>query len=113
MRAMQMYMETIRGYPYMPKQRLADEFGISKSTVYARMKGIEEEIGRGRYDERAVIRDGNIVLVNTLVFVDYLKYRKALQEKNARKHVPPFRPEKWAWVSGWNSRVVTMEERGG
>ena len=64
-------------------------------------------------DERAVIRDGNIVLVNTLVFVDYLKYRKALQEKNARKHVPPFRPEKWAWVSGWNSRVVTMEERGG
>lgn len=104
-----MYSETIRGSVYKPKQQIAEELHISKSTVYARMKEIEQEISRGRYEEGSIISDGNIVLVNMLVFLDYLNYRKFLREKNARKQVPPFRPEKWVRIQGWNDRIKVLE----
>lgn len=105
-----MYAETIRGYPYMPKKRIAEEFGISKSTVYVRMKEIDEEIKSGRYNEFAIIEDGNIVLINVLVFIDFLTYRSRLKEKNMRKYVPEFRPDKIIRMLGWNDRLVTIGE---
>lgn len=105
-----MYTESIRGYPYMPKQQLADEFHISKGTVYNRTKEIEEEIRRGRYSEYAVISDGKIVLVNVLVFIDYLKYRRRLADKNLRKYVPAFRPDELIKSIGWNNRIVVVDD---
>ena len=101
-----LYIESIRGYPYMPKQQLADEFHISKSTVYLRMKEIETEIQNGRYSDYAIIDDGNIVLVNVLVFIDYMTYRRRLKEKNARKYVPDFNPTEIKKVIGWEDKLV-------
>ena len=99
------YIESIRGYPYMPKQMLADEFHISKSTVYARMKEIEKEIQQGRYSRYAIINDGNIVLINVLVFIDYLANRRRLLERNTRKYVPDFNPAEIMRDIGWESRM--------
>lgn len=107
---MTMYTESIRGYPYMHKEQLANEFGISKQTVHNRMKEIENEIKSGRYNDYAVIQDGKLVLVNVLVFIDYLKYRKMLLDKNARKYVPEFKPEKLVQIIGWNNRIVVEDE---
>ena len=107
------YIESIRGYPYMPKQQLADEFHISKSTVYSRMKEIESEINNGRYSNYAIINDGNIVLVNVLVFIDYLTYRRRLLEKNARKYVPEFNPSEIKKIIGWEDKVVRMDDGTG
>ena len=107
-----MYSETIRGTVYKPQRQLPEEFGLSKSTVYSRVKEIREEIEKGRYDERSIIDDGNIVLINTLVFKDYMMYRKFLREKNARKMAPPFQPEVWVRLEGWNDRIVVVDEGG-
>lgn len=104
-----MYTESIRGYPYMPKQQLAEEFHISKSTVYSRMKEIEGEMQTGRYNQYAIIQDGNIVLVNVLVFIDYMTNRRMLREKNARKHVPEFQPDEIMKICGWSNKIVKVD----
>lgn len=100
------YMETIRGYPYKKQQDIATEFGIGRTTVYERLKEIEKEISAGRYSDYAIIRDGNIVLVNVLVFLDYMNYRERLREKNTRKYVPPFNPAELMEVCGWQNKIV-------
>ncbi len=105
-----MYTESIRGYPYMPKHKLAEELGVSVSTVGNRMKGIQNEIDGGRYNEYAIIDDGNIVLINTLVMLDYMKYHKRLNNKNLRKYVPEFRPEELIKIMGWNDRIVVVDD---
>ena len=107
---MTMYVESIRNCPYMRKADIAKEFGISMSTVKSRMDEIEEEVRAGRYDDYAIINDGGIILINTLVFLDYLKYRGLLKQKNARKHVPAFRPERLMRIMGWSDRPVYEEE---
>ena len=101
-----MYTESIRGYPYMPKDKIAQEFSISKATVQNRVKEIEGQIKEGRYSDYAVIRDGNILLVNVLVLMDYMEYRKMLNDRNAKKYVPDFQPEKIVHILGWNNRIV-------
>ncbi|MCI9197757.1 MAG: hypothetical protein HFH56_06115 [Lachnospiraceae bacterium] len=105
------YTESIRGYPYMPKDKIAQEFSLGKSTVQSRVKEIETQIKEGRYNDYAVIRDGGIVLINVLVFIDYLEYRKRLRDKNAKKYVPEFQPEKIVHILGWNNRIV-QEDAG-
>ena len=78
------YTESIRGYPYMRKEQLTKEFQISAGTVRTRLFEIEDEIKTGRYNDYAIIRDGNIVLINVLVFIDYHTYRRQLLDRNAR-----------------------------
>lgn len=107
---MQIYTESIRGYPYMHKDQLAREFNISKATVHNRMQEIQKEVTAGRYNDYAIIQDGKLVLINVLVFVDYLKYRRMLQDKNARKSVPEFHPEKLVQIMGWSNRTVLENE---
>lgn len=104
-----MYTESIRGYPYMPKDKIAQEFSLGKSTVQLRVKEIEGQIKEGRYSEYAIIRDGGILLVNVLVFIDYLEYRQMLKSKNAKKSAPKFRPEEIVHILGWNNRIVWEE----
>lgn len=104
-----MYTESIRGYPYMPKDKIAQEFSLSKSTVQSRVKEIEEQVKKGRYSDYAIIRDGGILLINVLVFIDYLEYRQMLKSKNARKLAPEFQPEKIVHILGWNNRIVWEE----
>lgn len=105
-----MYTESIRGYPYEHKEQIAREFGISKATVDNRLKEIEKEIKNGRYDDHAIIRDGKLVLINMIVFIDYLTYRRQLRDRNARKYTPEFRPEKIVRDIGWSNRTVIEEE---
>lgn len=104
-----MYTESIRGYPYMQSEQIAEEFHISKGTVFNRVKEIEKEIKNGRYNDYAVIHDGKLVLINVLVFIDYLKHRRQLLDRNARKYTPEFQPEKIVQIIGWNNRIV-MED---
>ena len=107
------YTESIRGYPYMKKEQLAKEFQISTGTVRTRLFEIENQIKNGRYSDYAIIRDGNIVLINVLVFIDYLTYRRQLLDSNARKYAPAFHPEKLVQMIGWSNRAVVEEGAGG
>ena len=103
---MTMYVESIRNFPYMRKTDISKEFSISMSTVKSRMNEIEEEIRAGRYDDYAIIDDGGVILINTLVFLDYLKYRGLLRQKNARKHVPEI-------SAGKADTYIRMERQAG
>ena len=107
------YTESIRGYPYMKKEQLAKEFQISTGTVRTRLFEIENQIKNGRYNDYAIIRDGNIVLINVLVFIDYLTYRRQLLDSNARKYTPAFHPEKLVQMIGWSNRAVVEEGADG
>lgn len=103
------YVESICGYPYMQKERIAQEFDISPNTVRNRLHEIEEK-EHDRYGDYAVIRDGKILLINMLVFLDYMTYRRRLLDKNARKYVPEFSPEKVARMVGWSNRTILEED---
>ena len=107
----QMYVESIRGYPYKTQQGVAEEFCISRATVHNRIKEILEEIKAGRYSDYSIIEDGHIILVNVLVFLDYEKYRKMLKDKNLRKVVPRRSGRMrwspcWGGVTGWSEKGV-------
>ena len=106
------YTESIRGYPYMRIVQLAKEFQIGTGTVRTRLLEIEDEIKTGRYNDYAVIRDGNIILINVLVFIDYMTYRQQLLDRNARKYTPAFHPEKLVQMIGWSNRAVMEGETG-
>ena len=85
----------VRGTPYMPRAVLAQQFGISKRTVDERMKEIKKS---DRYDEHACIKDGGIVLINYLVFLDYIEKRERI--RNGIK-VEDYDPQKLAKAIGW------------
>ena len=86
--------------PYVTKKQLCKELELSGNTVKDRINEIEDEIKNGRYDEYAVIRDGQLLAVNYYVWIDYLTYRQRLREKNLRKFVPNFEPKKVARYAG-------------
>ena len=86
-------------FPYKTKAALAEALGISRSTVYQRAREIE---GNDRYGPYAVIHDGQIVLINAICFVDWLKYRRQLTDKNLSKYVPAFDPKAIAEGMGWS-----------
>lgn len=106
------YMESIRGYNYMTMGKLAEEFKYCAPTIRKRVDEIEEEIRKGRYIPQAIIR-GSDVRVNVYVFIDYMRYRDMLRDKNARKEVPPFTGEtarRIADICGYFQHPVTMDE---
>ena len=82
---------------------LAEEFGVTKTTIQTRKKEFQAE--KERYGEFSVIQDGGIVLINYLAFLDFLHYRERLKEKNLRKTVPPYNPAIVAKKLGWYGEV--------
>lgn len=66
-------------------------FGDCRTYFYRKVKEIEEQVKKGRYNRYAILNDGK-VRVNYFVYYDYCVYRKMLQDKNAAKYVPPFEP---------------------
>lgn len=54
--------------------------------MYRIEAGIREQIELGRYNSYAIIDNE----INVGVVADYIKYRKLLKDKNARKYVPKF-----------------------
>lgn len=75
---------------YKSKAELKIEWDICNTTIDSRLKEIENEVLNGRYPNNSVIRDGGIIRVNHLVFIDYMSNRQKLLEPNLRKHVEPF-----------------------
>lgn len=95
----------VSGYPYRTKADLAEELGISKSTVYERMKEIEGQIGK-RYGSYAIIQDGQISMVNVLCFLDWMKYRRQLMDRNMAKYVPRYSARNVAEQMGWDMTTI-------
>lgn len=93
----------VSGYPYRTKADLAEELGISKSTVHVRAEEMEKS---GRYGAYAVIRDGNLVLINILSFLDWMKYRKQLMDRNMAKYVPRYSARNVAEQMGWDMTTI-------
>ena len=87
-------------YPYRKKADLAADLGLSKSTVHIRA---EEMAQSGRYGQYCIIRDGNIILINVLCFLDWLRYRRELLDSNLKKYVPAFEPIAVAKQMGWET----------
>ena len=75
---------------YKTKEELKIEWSICTTTIDTRLKEIEDEVLKGRYPSNSVIRDGGIVRVNHLVFIDYMTNRQRLLQPNLRKYVEPF-----------------------
>lgn len=71
---------------YQSKSGIARTFDISRSTVYRYFDEIREQIKRGRYNSYAILDNK----ISVAVFADYLKYRKLLKDKYARRYVPDF-----------------------
>lgn len=71
---------------YQNKLSLCRTFGMSRQTVYRIEAGIREQMELGRYNSYAIIDNE----INVGVVADYIKYRKLLKDKNARKYVPKF-----------------------
>ena len=94
----------MEGYPYKTKTAVAEALGISKSTVHVRA---EEMAHSGRYGDFCIIQDGNLVLINALCFLDWLRYRRELMDSNLKKRVPDFRPVEIATEMGW--KVPTLK----
>lgn len=71
---------------YQNKSSLCRTFGMSRQTVYRTEAGIREQMELRRYNSYAIIDNE----INVGVVADYIKYRKLLKDKNARKYVPKF-----------------------
>ena len=71
---------------------------------------IEKQIREGRYNDYAILDSGGNSRVNVYVYIDYEKYWKALDDKNAQKYVPKFRPDEIAEICGFKQKVVQMED---
>lgn len=83
-------LQVIHGTPVVNTKGLCEHFQISDRTARTVVKEMEQQ--RDRYGEFSVIGDGGLKRINLLAFTDFWKYRKMLQEKNARKYVPPYNP---------------------
>lgn len=92
---------------YLSLDSLAEEMGLNKQTIRNRVNEIRAEIGK-RYKSLAIIDDGNIVLINRFVFIDYMTNRRKLRDKNLRKYVEPFNAAEVASYLGFYE-VVDVE----
>lgn len=86
------------GNPVASIKGICEHYQISDRTARMIVKELEQE--RGRYGDYTVLGDGALKRVNFLAFTDYWQFRKMLQDKNARKHVPVYSPQKVAKVHG-------------
>jgi len=102
-------LREISASPYKTKAELAEAFGICGRTVKARLNEIEEEVKKGRYPSHTILRDGSLLWINQLVWIDYLANRQKLINKNARKFVPPYDPGAIAREIGWYADIYEEE----
>lgn len=94
-----------RGTAFLSKKQLAEELNFSEQTISNYIKGIREEIARGRYSKYAIA--GN--RYNFYVVVDYMKYKDMLNNDNTRKYVPDFNPAEIAELCGYNQKLISAE----
>lgn len=90
----------INASPYISKARIAEEFGMSLRTVCYRLAEMDKYVLSGRYSNYTILQGCGYTYVNYLALIDFMKYRKDLQE--GRK-VPPFNPRQIAINIGWGT----------
>ena len=81
---------------WMTRKELEIETGYSRVQISTLRKEMQEEIGK-RYDRYVFAGER---MTNYFAFLDYLTYRRQLKDKNMRKFVPAFDPEKLAKLAG-------------
>ena len=96
------------GNPVASIKGICEHYQISDRTARMIVKELEQE--RGRYGDYTVLGDGALKRVNFLAFTDYWQFRKMLQDKNARKHVPVYSPQKVARSLGFYGGEMTAQE---
>lgn len=101
-------IEVIRTTPYMRPGQVAEELQMNRKTVLERRKELEKETER--YGLTAVIEDEKTILINLYAFLDFMKYRKRLADKNMRKYVPEYDPNVWADACAYGKRVTVLQE---
>lgn len=94
----------IKASPYISKAQIANTFGFSLRTVCNRLAEMDKYVQLGRYSEYTILTGCGYTYVNYLALIDFMRYRKDLQE--GRK-VPPFNPRQIAANIGWG--VVQQE----
>lgn len=94
-------IESTKAFPYISRANIIKQFDMSKASADKRIREIREEIEKGRYSEKSLIKDGGFVFVSYLVFIDYLSNRQRLLEPNLRKYVEPFNAYNTAREIGW------------
>lgn len=99
-------LEVHRAQPYLTLNQIAELTERNIRTVQKKVKGIRQEIERGRYNQYAIA--GN--LVNYYVYIDYLCNEKKLQDKNLRKTVSEFSVKPIEEMSGSYSKLVDIGE---
>ncbi len=72
-------------------KRAKEIFRDSQTMFYQKVRGIKEQIEKGRYHQYAIMESGKL-LVNYFVYYDYSTYRTMLEDRNAAKYVPKFEP---------------------
>lgn len=75
---------------YLTKAEACQYFKIKTRTLDKRIAELKNETKR--YGERAVIKDGGIVLIHIYAFTDYLSNRERLLSNNLRKSVKDYDP---------------------
>ena len=101
-----MYILGQKANPMKSLTDLSQELSISKRTLQRRLAEFEKE-ERYKHLRYSVIRDGGVVLVNLLAFMDFMAYREQLADRNARKFIPPYEPKKVAYEIGLYEMEVT------
>lgn len=101
-------LQIVRGHPYLTFKQVSEETGKCIRVVQKRVKGIREQIELGRYSPY-VLPEGE-QLVNWYAYIDFLTYRKRLEDKNLRKTVPAFDPAEIERLSGFKTRVIDLGE---
>lgn len=92
-------LQVMYGTPVVNIKSLCEHFSISDRTARTIIK--EMQVHRDRYGDFAVMGQGALKRVNYLAFTDYWKNRTMLQEKNGRKYVPAYEPQKIACALGF------------
>ena len=104
------FILSVRGTPYMSVKDLAEAYGMKPATIYSHLKLIEE---CGRYkNHRPKLNDNGAgdLMVNTLVYEDFLYFRSKLKNKNLAKNLPPYDPEEVRRCRGEYKQAVHLEE---
>lgn len=92
-------LQVVHGSPVATVKGLCEQYNVSDRTVRTVIKEMQHE--RNRYGDYTVLGDGALRRINVLAFTDYWQFRKMLQDKNARKHVPAYNPQKVARSLGF------------
>lgn len=89
----------VLGSPLVQRHVLAKQIGTCPQTLDGRLRDLKEFNEKThRYGSNPVIKDGGLVLINYIAFMDFTANREKI--KNGIP-IPEYEPRKLAWEIGW------------